>query len=158
MVADFGSNARAASCWLTYFPGRNQQASSSTRAFFVRRRRFQGFALANEFRLPSRSYPLTCPSPPASILRRATAARTPGAKSPSVHPINHHTHHRKDVATLARPLCHEAPLADALGPAAQQVVLRQRRIQEARSEVRKIWNRRRRPLGCEIGTVMEAED
>jgi hypothetical protein len=155
MVADFGSNARAASCWLTYFPGRNEQASSSTRAFFVRRRRSRSRTNSAYLRGATRS---RASSPPASILRRATAARTPGAKSPSVQPINHHTHHRKDVATLARPLCHEAPLADALGQAAQPVVLRQRRIQEARSEVRKIWNRRRRPLGRRNGTMMAAED
>lgn len=85
-----------------------------------------------------------------------TYPRSKITQRPPHHPP--HTHNRNHVVALARPLHHEAPLADALGPAAQQVVLRQRRIQEARSEVRKIWNTRRRPLGRRNGTMMEAED
>jgi hypothetical protein len=66
-----------------------------------------------------------------------------------------HTHNRNHVATLPCSVRHEAPLDDALGPAAQQLVPEQRRIQAARSEVRNIWISWERPLGRRVTVNME---
>lgn len=98
--------------------------------------------------------PVSCKSKSKCILRRATAS--PGANPTCVYPHRRHTQHRNHVATLLCSVRHEAPLDHALGPAAQQVVPQQRRIQAARSEVRNIGMPGERPLGR--GDIVNMEE